>query len=305
MKKIARSHKRQLAEAPLVAAHLGCATAFRRIALDCLANVKAHHGGACAGEADAVHQMRVAITRLRAAVAFFAPMTDDAVWTRLKREIAWLNAALGAVRDSDVVMDYAQRKRYRSWARRAGRQDLDQRSLRDHHRLVRALHSQRYQRLMKAAANWIESGPWSVRSDKLAARRRAEQLTGYGERKLKRWYGRLVRKGSRLAKMTASRRHRLRIRVKRYRYMLEALRGVFPKPDRARIRRTQKPARRLQRALGDLRDLKRFGRVGTVSLQPAGGRRNVGRPPHYRKQTRKLLAEALAAHRGLKRAKAS
>ena len=77
---------------------LDCATAFRKMAQDCVAGVKAHHGSACAGDAEAVHRIRVAITRLRAAVSFFAPIAVDAEWLRLKREIAWLNVSLGAGR---------------------------------------------------------------------------------------------------------------------------------------------------------------------------------------------------------------
>jgi CHAD domain-containing protein len=85
------------------AAGLDCAAVFQKIGLDCVASIKAHHTNACAGDAEAVHQIRIAITRLRAAVAFFAPIVVDAEWLRLKKEIAWLNGSLGAARDSDVV----------------------------------------------------------------------------------------------------------------------------------------------------------------------------------------------------------
>ena len=78
---------------------LDCAAAFQKIAFDCVARVKAGHGGVLAGNPEAVHQMRVALTRLRAAVSFFAPMTADAKWRRLKKEIAWLNAYHTMVRE--------------------------------------------------------------------------------------------------------------------------------------------------------------------------------------------------------------
>ena len=97
---------------------LDCATAFQKIALDCVAKVRLHHSSACAGDAEAVHQIRVAMTRLRAAVSFFAPITVDAEWQRLKKETAWLNGPLGAARDSDVIVEYASRERYRAWAQR-------------------------------------------------------------------------------------------------------------------------------------------------------------------------------------------
>ena len=122
------------------------------MALDCVASIKAHHTSACAGDAEAVHQIRVAITRLRAAVAFFAPIVVDAEWLRLKQEIAWLNGPLGAARDSDVVVEYARRKRYRAWAQRMVGERLDQRQMQDHRRLVRCLRSVRTQRLLAAMA---------------------------------------------------------------------------------------------------------------------------------------------------------
>ena len=99
-------------------AGLDCATAFQKMTLECVADIKAHHSSACAGDAEAVHQIRVAITRLRAAVAFFASIVVDAEWLRLKQEIAWLNGSLGAARDSDVAVEYARRKRYRAWGQR-------------------------------------------------------------------------------------------------------------------------------------------------------------------------------------------
>ena len=83
-----------------------------------------------------MHQIRVAITRLRAAVAFFAPIVVDAEWLRLKKEIAWLNGSLGAARDSDVVVEYARRKRYCAWAQRMIGEQLEKSQTRDHRRLV-------------------------------------------------------------------------------------------------------------------------------------------------------------------------
>jgi inorganic triphosphatase YgiF len=109
---------------------LDCATAFQKVARGCVASISALLSSACAGDAEAVHQIRVAITRLRAAVSFFAPITVDAEWLRLKKEITWLNAALGAARDSDVMTEYACRKSYQAWARRMSDEHFDQRRIR-------------------------------------------------------------------------------------------------------------------------------------------------------------------------------
>ncbi len=214
-----------------------------------------------------MHQIRVAITWLRSAVAFFAPITVDAEWLRLKKEIAWPNVSLGAARDTDVVMGYAGRKRYRQWTQGLIGQNLDERRKRDHRRLVRCLRSRRFRRLIEDLSGWIGRGAWFLAWEDAARREPAAPLAAYSARRLDRWHKRLIRQGRHLATMDAPRRHRLRIKAKRLRYMLEALANIVPVYDPAEIRHMHKAAKDLQRALGDLRDLRRFGR-----LAPGRGR---------------------------------
>jgi CHAD domain-containing protein len=278
---------------------LDCATAFQKIALDCVAKVRVHHSSACAGDAEAVHQMRVAMTRLRAAVSFFAPITVDAEWQRLKKEIAWLNGPLGAARDSDVIVEYASRERYRAWAQRVIGGDIDARQARDHRRMVRCLRSQRFHDLIEAMSGWIGGGSWLRRWERRLRNKPAKPLKAYSERELNRWHQRLIRKGRKLKTLDASARHRLRIRAKRFRYMLEALTGIVPVFDHGPFRHVHRPTKRLQRALGDLRDLKRFAKPG---LSAEGDHPGQHRPPGYRRQRQKLRRAAMSAYRDLKRA---
>jgi len=286
------SSRRKAAEA----AGLDCAAAFQKMALGCVAAIKSHHASACAGDAEAVHQIRVAITRLRAAVAFFAPIVADAEWLRLKQEIAWLNGPLGAARDSDVVVEYARRKRYRAWAQAMIGEQLGQRQTQDHRRLVRSLRSARTQRLVTAMARWIKHGAWVERYKQ---RKDAEVLQSYCAGELNRWHERLVRKGKRLKTLEASRRHRLRIKAKRFRYMLEALTETVALRGRGEFHHLHRPARRLQRALGDMRDLERFADLADESPLAENGNRGRKHPPGYRDRREKLLDAAIAAHRDL------
>ena len=274
-----------------------CATAFQQIALDCVAKVRLHHSSACAGDAEAVHQLRVAFTRLRAAVSFFAPITVDVEWRRLKKELVWLNTSLGAARDSDVVVEYAGRKRYRAWAQRMIGRHLEAHQTRDHRRMIRCLHSLRFHDLIEAMSGWIERGPWLRRWERKVRRKPAKPLKAYSERQLNRWRQGLIRKGRRLKTLGASDRHRLRIRAKRFRYMLEALMGSVPVFDHGRFRHVHRPAKRLQRTLGDLRDLKRFARP---ALSAEGDNPGPHRPPGYRRHRQKLRSAAMSAYRSLR-----
>ena len=274
-----------------------CATAFQKIALDCVGKVRLQHSSACAGDAEAVHQIRVAITRLRSAVSFFAPITIDAEWLRLKKEVSWLNGSLGAARDSDVVVEYARRKRYRDWAQRMIGAHLDAHQTRDHRRMVRSLRSSRFHDLIEAMAGWIEGGSWLRRWERKLHRETAEPLKAYCKRELNRWRRRLIRKGRRLKDLGASARHRLRIRAKRFRYMLEALTGIVPVFGHGEFRHVHKPAKQLQTTLGDLRDLKRFASPALSAERDQPPRR---RPPGYRRQRQKLRSAAMSAYRDLK-----
>lgn len=268
---------------------MDCATAFQAIARDCLAHLQVERSKTIAGDAEALHQMRVAISRLRAAVVFFAPMTSDATWPKLKTELAWLYALLGAARDADVMAALARSRRYRKWAADIIAHD-DSNQARLYRRVATGLRSKRLQRLMNALSRWVERGPWLTRRDGTALRRRTGAIRPYCQRKLEHWRARLIRKGHRLMAMGGKRRHRFRIKVKRYRYVLEAIGDICPPAARTKLRHLHKPAKGLQRALGDLRDLQRLRRIGIASRKPPG----------YAKRKKQLLAAAHAVWRDLK-----
>lgn len=282
-------------------ARLDCAGAFQGIALDAVGAIKAHHAGACAGDSEAVHQIRVAITRLRSAVAFFAPVVADAEWLRLKQEIAWLNGPLGDARDSDVIAEYARGKKYRAWVRARLGDQLERRQAQHHRRLARCLRSARTQRLIAGLARWARQGAWLKHYKR---RTDVEALPSYCAGELKRWHARLTRKGKRLEDLGAGRRHRLRIQTKRFRYMIEALTETIPLWSRRKCLHLHRPARRLQRALGDMRDLERLADLAAELPAAGNGKREPKRPPGYRRQREKLFSAATAAYRDLKHAEA-
>jgi CHAD domain-containing protein len=190
---------------------------------------------------------------------------------------------------------YAGRRRYRAWTGRAIGKDLDRRRTQDQRRLVRCLRSARARSLIEALSVWTEQGPWLARWETSARRGDAEPLQAYCARELDRWRERLIRKGRHLSGLNAARRHRLRIRAKRFRYMLEALTDIVPLRNRADVRRMHGAAKRLQRTLGDLRDLKRFAGLSYEN-------RDKHRPSGYRRQRQKLKSDAVKALRDLKQA---
>ncbi|WP_338662353.1 CHAD domain-containing protein [Pararoseomonas sp. SCSIO 73927] len=78
--------------------------AFRHMVRATLAALAAHRPAAVAGEAEGVHQMRVAARRLRAVIATFHPGLPDEAEERFNASLRRLGQVLGEARDWDVFI---------------------------------------------------------------------------------------------------------------------------------------------------------------------------------------------------------
>lgn len=78
-----------------------------RAALDArLRALLAHDSGTRSGEGpENLHQMRVAVRRMRAALRAARPLLDAGWAGELRAELGWLGRALGPVRDADVLLE--------------------------------------------------------------------------------------------------------------------------------------------------------------------------------------------------------
>jgi len=89
---------RQLSQAKPAPSLLDCQIAFERIARKCVYLIQSNRKLAIAGDPRAIHKMRMELTRLRAIVLFFYPMTKDIAWPRIitvKRDCAIGGAGFG------------------------------------------------------------------------------------------------------------------------------------------------------------------------------------------------------------------
>jgi CHAD domain-containing protein len=271
-------------------------TAFRMIAGRDLRGMTADHEATCRGDPEALHRMRLALTRLRTAILFFSPMIDDAKRTQIKSELKWLNSQLGAVRDLDVAMQRLeagskQRRQaplyHRSWnERRAG----------SHRHLARVLRSARYRRLVESLSGWLANGPWSIKKGRQAARQRACPIATYSAGKLTRWRQKLLKKCRKLPKMDTKKRHRLRLLNKKLSYSIEFFEDLFPDKRFSRQQTALKHLRKAQKSLGQLNDDAKGHSLATT-LPPDG----VHAPVQFLspKRERRLLRTAAAAYRKL------
>ena len=270
-----------------------CEAAFRAAAAHYLGQLTARQKDTAAGDAAALHAMRISLTRLRATIALFSPMVEGEDGERLAAELKWLNARLGIVRDLDVAIERLARIKLptaaveRSWQQ-------ERRACQRH--LTRALRSRRYRQLIEDMTGWIEGGDWSRKRTAKAVARRNGPAGRYCSEKLQEWRKKLLKKSRRLMDLGARKRHRVRLANKRLSYAIEAAAELVPPRETPAQRATLKLLRKAQKSLGQLNDDER-----RRALVAALGENNVDGSDLLldAKQKKRLLRKAVNAYKDL------
>jgi CHAD domain-containing protein len=274
---------------------MACDTAFRVVARGCLRDLTANRQATYKGAPEALHQMRIALTRLRTAISFFSPMVADQQRARIRRELKWLHTHLGAVRDLDVAIERLRDVKRRAQARSDHLAWKAKRTESQRH-LARALRSVRYQRLVERITGWIENGPWSTEAGKQAAQRRSRSIASYSACRLARWQKKLLKKSRKLQAMSAKKRHRLRLINKKLYYSIELVSDLNSGKRSSTPYAALRYLRRAQKSLGQLNDDAR-GQALAVALERDGVRSAM--PRLGRGRERLLMQDASKAYRKL------
>jgi inorganic triphosphatase YgiF len=261
------------AERAAVTAQTPTAEAFRRVARSCLAQIS----GAAeflrrVRAPQALHQTRVGLRRLRAALAAFRPVIEDATFARLRGEAKWLAGELDQARDLDVFIADAIETDEEGLHADAGHAAFQKRLLaaqaRAYDRAVGAVESRRFAEFLLEAAAWVEVGAWSGAADRDRLRLGAQPVAAFGAASLQRLDRRLRKAAAGFEGLDAEGRHRLRIKAKKLRYAAEFFGGAFPKHPKRR-RRYEAALRAVQERLGALNDL---AVASGLALEVAGAR---------------------------------
>lgn len=190
----------------------------------------ANEGGTRLGEdIEALHDMRVATRRLRAAMAAFRPFLPPAM-ERYREELGWIAAALGVVRDLDVQLE--RMTEWREGLSAEGSRALDSiegllwaRRAAGRKRMLAALDSRRFERFVARFAAVLRRGP--PRSFEPAGM----PILAAAPDLLEKRYRRVRKLGDRITRTSpATDYHALRIDAKKLRYALEFVGPIYGKP---------------------------------------------------------------------------
>ncbi len=208
------------------------------------------------GDAEALHQMRVALRRTRSALAVFGSVLPMMQARWLKTECQWIGDALGAARNWDVFLDdilaplEARRPGDKSLA--ALREQCLRARVRNYETVCQAIGSPRYTTLVLNFNRWIEEADWHTSQQSTRRKILDAPLKTYADIVLQRRYRKLIKQGNKLAGATAENRHDLRIAIKKFRYTSEFFASLYgAKKSRVMIGDLSN----LQDTLGDLNDL--------------------------------------------------
>ncbi|HEX6831277.1 MAG TPA: CHAD domain-containing protein [Methyloceanibacter sp.] len=237
---------------------LSCQEAFRAVAQSCLRQIIVNEPGVCAGDAQSLHQMRIGLRRLRAAIVAFEKIAADAEQDRIRDELKWITNELGPARDLDVfeadILQPMSKTRGDDARLAEARRAFTTARAKAYGAAAQSVRSDRFRNVLLEVAEWIEAGPWTRDPD--LGKRREEAIAEHAAELLARGRKRIREKGADLRALDVKRRHKLRIRAKNLRYAVEFFAGVFPGEENGKRREAALAALKdLQDHLGALNDL--------------------------------------------------
>lgn len=224
------------------------AEAFQRVVQACLRQFRLNEAVLLEERsADALHQSRVALRRLRSAFSIFKPLVGaDERAASLRDELRWIAGELGNARNLDVLIDRASAGKMRNRLK-AAREDA-------YASVEATLASPRTRSLFLDLVEWLAVGEW-LRAAKTQDAR-SEPARDFAAAALNRLRRKVKKGGSDLEEADDEARHELRKDAKKLRYASEFFAALFDgKRERRRHKRFLAALEDLQDHLGALNDL--------------------------------------------------
>lgn len=261
--------------------------ALARIVRACVAHLAANEAVSVEGkDPEGIHQMRVALRRLRSALALFRPFVPADQYGWAVGEVKWLAGNLGPARDWDVFITELLEPVRDAFHRADGhgkpvQDDLDALAAAAGAKRDRAydsgraaILSERYTTFLLRLGSWVEGRGWRAQPVSEHSARLFEPVEDLADHLLSRRHKKSRRAGQGFAELSVTDRHKLRITLKKLRYAAEFFRSLYDdKPARRYIQQLSA----FQDALGHLNDVATATRL-LHELHDDGSRPEPGEP---------------------------
>jgi CHAD domain-containing protein len=237
-------------------------TALQAIGRECLADLTRHEREALAGESEAFHQMRVALRRLRSVLSAMKPMLPSAQYREVQARLKWLAKSLEPTRDwdafsSDLLAPVQQvQPEGVDLAPLAAAAKLRRRA--SYETAKDALRSPRYRQSLQSLAQWFDARGWRCQQASEHSAPLFAPIAEMAPSLIERHWRQMRKRSKHFTRLSPAERHRLRLALKKLRYVVEFLGGLFEADDVKALMKRLKP---LQAELGHLNDVRTAQRL--------------------------------------------
>jgi triphosphatase len=225
---------------------------FNVIAHSTLRHFSSNAEAVCKLDGEAIHQMRVGLRRMRAAISVFHAILPASSTKKIETELKWLTGELAPAREIDVFVKERVEPLRRASEPKRGIRVIEKRFSARHRqaflRARNALETPRYRKLVIDVLEWLEMR-------KLNANATSETSIGkFAGEAMHRRIRKARKQGRHLADLSAVERHKLRIKIKTIRYAVDFFRSLYPAKAQAGLERLSGQLKKIQDALGALND---------------------------------------------------
>lgn len=174
---------------------------------------------------EAIHQMRVALRRLRSAITLFKDVLATPQSQAIKEDLRWLASELGDARDLDVFLAEHLLPASVALENVVSLQPILKEIARHreaaYQRALDALETPRCGRVFLEIAAWLEGGDWLSPTDPTRIEVLQQPIKAFAATQMERRLRAVMRAGRDFDSLDSTARHALRIEIKKLRYASE------------------------------------------------------------------------------------
>jgi triphosphatase len=231
--------------------------ALQKIGRSCLVQLLRNEPAVLSAQSEGVHQMRVAVRRLRSAISSLKKILpqEDVQW--VTEELRWIGGTLGPARNVDVFAAELVPAARTGLPHEPGWDDLaatlDRLRAAAYDQIREAILSRRYTASSLRLLRWFEASGWRRHSASDEPDPMTSPIAGIAPDVLDQRRRKVRQRGKGFGSLAPRERHKLRIAVKKLRYTVELFGGLF---DNDELERFVMRLKRLQSDLGYANDVR-------------------------------------------------